>query len=220
MPLDSLASALSHDRFTVRAKVFKLFGGAFHIYDPSDNVVLYCKLKAFKLKEDIRLYAGEEQETPLMAIKARQIIDFSAAYDVIDLTAGSGAGVPAGGTLEYAGNSEGGRKIGALRRKGFKSIIRDEWQILGPDDATIGTVTEDGGFKAVVRRLHAAFSLLMPQGYFGDVGGRRVFEMRQNFNPFVRKLACDFTADPQHLLDRRLGMAAAILLMAIEGRQG
>ena len=219
MPLDSLAAALSHDRFTVRAKVFKLFGQAFHVYDPDDNVVLYCKFKAFKLKEDIRLYAGEEQQTPLMAIKARSIIDFSSAYDVIDLTAGGPPPLP-GATLEYAANAEGGRKIGALRRKGLKSILKDEWQILGPDDATIGTVSEDGGFKAVVRRLHVAFSLLMPQGYFGDVGGQRVFEMKQNMNPFVRKLACDFTADPQHTLDRRLGMAAAVLLMAIEGRQG
>ena len=220
MPLDSLAAALSHDRFTVRAKIFKLFGQAFHVYDPAGNVVLYCKLKAFKLKEDIRLYAGEERETPLMAIKARSIIDFSAAYDVIDLTAGDAPQFTAGQTLEYAGNAEGGRRIGALRRKGLKSIIKDEWQILGPDDAAIGRVSEDGGFKAVVRRLHAAVSLLMPQGYFGDVGGQRVFEMKQNLNPFVRKLACDFTADPQHTLDRRLGMAAAILLMAIEGRQG
>ena len=218
MPLDSLAAALSHDRFTVRAKVFKLFGQAFHVYDPAENVVLYCKLKAFKLKEDIRLYAGEAMETPLMAIKARQVIDFSASYDVIDLTAGGPPPLP-GQTLEYAANSEGGLKVGALRRKGLKSMIRDSWEILGPDDAVIATVTEDGGFKAILRRLHAAFALFMPQGFFGQMGAQRVFEMKQNMNPFVRKLACDFTGDPQETLDRRLGMAAAILLMAIEGRQ-
>ena len=220
MPLDSLAAALSHDHFTVRAKVFKLFGAAFHVYDPAGNVVLYCKMKAFKLKEDLRLYAGEAMETPLMAIKARQIIDFSASYDVIDLTAGSSKGVPAGGTLEYASNSEGGLKVGALRRKGLKSMIRDSWEILGTDDGVIGTVREDGGVKAVLRRLHPIVSMAMPQSYFGEATGGRVFEMRQNFNPFVRKLACDFSADPQHRLDRRLGLAAAVLLMAIEGRQG
>ena len=208
MALDSLAAALSHHQFTVRAKVFKLFGGAFHVYDPDGNVVLYCKMKAFKLKEDLTLYATEAMERPLMSIRARSVIDFSAAYDVFDLTAGGGGG-GGGGEL----------KVGALRRKGLKSMLRDSWELLDTSDRPIGTVTEDGTFKALVRRFVEVASLLMPQAFHGEVNGRRVFEMTQNFNPFVRKLMCDFSADPQETLDRRLGMAAAILLMAIEGKQ-
>jgi hypothetical protein len=45
-----------------------------------------------------------------------------------------------------------------------------------------------------------------------------VVTFRQNFNPFVKKLAVRFT-DGEHVLDRRLGLAAAVLLLAIEGRQ-
>lgn len=204
----SLAAALDQDQYVIRAKVFKIFGQAFHVYDAADKVVLYCKLKAFKLKEDITLFAGEDQQAPLMRIKARRAIDWSASYDVLDLTA-----APTSGGGE-------GVKVGALRRKGMKSLLRDAWEFLDPADNVIGTITEDSGVKALVRRFVDFAAALMPQAFHAEIDGRRVFEMQQNFNPFVKKMTCDFSHDPQHRLDRRLGMAAAVLLMAIEGRQG
>lgn len=217
----ALASALSHERFLIRQKVFKLFGQAFHVYDGSGNVVLYCRLKAFKLREDISLFAREGEDAPVMRIRARSIIDFAAAYDVLDMTASDAdSGFKAGQTLEYASHPEGGQKIGALRRKGLRSILRDAWEIMDPADRVIGVINEDSGLKAFVRRYVDLASAVMPQAFHAEIGGRRVFEMRQNFNPFVRKMACDFTMDPQHTLDRRLGVAAAVLLMAIESRQG
>jgi hypothetical protein len=42
---------------------------------------------------------------------------------------------------------------------------------------------------------------------------------KQNFNPFVTKIIADFSEDPRGMLDRRLGLAAGILLCAIEGKQ-
>jgi hypothetical protein len=216
-----LASALSHDQFLIRQKVFKLFGQAFHVYDPAGNVVLYCKLKAFKLREDVSLFANEGEPAPVMRIRARSIIDFAAAYDVLDMTAESGeAAFQPGQTLEYAAHPEGGHKVGALRRKGLRSILRDAWEIMDPADRVIGVINEDSGLKAFVRRYVDLASAVMPQAFHAEVDGRRVFEMRQNFNPIVRKMTCDFSMDPQHTLDRRLGIAAAVLLMAVEGRQG
>ena len=32
----------------------------FHIYDEAGNVAFYSKMKAFKLKEDLRIYSGED----------------------------------------------------------------------------------------------------------------------------------------------------------------
>lgn len=48
-----------HIHYTIRRKVLKLFGGAFHIYDGEGNLVLYSKMKAFKLREDIPLYSDD-----------------------------------------------------------------------------------------------------------------------------------------------------------------
>ncbi len=182
--------------YLIRRKVLTLAGAKFHIFDPSGNVVMFSKMKAFRLREDIRLYTGEDMQNELITIQARQIIDFSAAYDVFDASSGE--------------------KVGALRRMGLKSIIRDEWLILDANENQIGTIREDNTGLALVRRF---LTNLVPQSYDVEINGQVVAEYRQRFNPFVLKLELDFSKDAGHILDRRLGLAAGILLCAIEGRQ-
>jgi len=62
-------------------------------------------MKAFKLKEDIRLYANEDMQAELLLIQARRVLDISSEYDVTD--------------------SQTGEKVGVLKRKGLKSIVRE-----------------------------------------------------------------------------------------------
>src|SRR6478672_854048 len=78
------AERFTHAQYLLRKKVFKIFGAAFHIYDTAGNVVLYSKQKVLKLKEDIRVYTGPDMTAELLTIKARQVIDFGASYDVFD----------------------------------------------------------------------------------------------------------------------------------------
>jgi hypothetical protein len=61
--------------YIIRRKVFKLFGAAFHIYDTHGNLAFYSKQKAFKLKEDIRVYGDTAMTSELMLLKARGVID-------------------------------------------------------------------------------------------------------------------------------------------------
>lgn len=194
------AAVLPDTQYVARKKVFKIFGQAFHIYDSQEKLVAFSKLKAFKLKEDIRVYTSEEMTTELLQIKARQIIDFSAAYDVFDPRAG--------------------QKVGALKRKGLKSMLKDEWVILDASDREIGIIVEDSMAKALLRRFIEIASIILPQKYHAEMGGQLVATYQQNFNPFVHKLTIDFSPDSNRRLDRRLGFAAAVLLLAIEGRQG
>ncbi len=183
--------------YTVRKKVLSLLGHVFHVYDANGGLVFYTRQKAFRLKEDIRLYTGEDMQTEVMRIQARQIIDFSAAYDVVDSVTGD--------------------IVGALKRKGFKSMIKDEWTIMAPDGRDIGLLQEDNMLLALLRRF---VTDLIPQGFSADVDGQPVCEYRQNFNPFVKKIAINFLPAAEGRFDRRLGLAAAILLCVIEGRQG
>jgi uncharacterized protein YxjI len=183
-------------RYMIRRKFLKLFGGAFHIFDEAGNVVFYSKMKAFKLKEDLRVFTGEDMAEEVLIIKARSMLDISATYDVTD--------------------AKTGQKVGALRRKGLKSLLRDEWLILDENDQEMGTIVEDNMLLALVRRL---LSNLVPQTFQGTVDGAPVFTFRQHFNPFVQKISLDYSADRDGRLDRRLGIAAAVLLSAIEGRQ-
>jgi hypothetical protein len=59
----------------------------------------------------------------------------------------------------------------------------------------------------------------LPQNYDLTVGGTRVADLRQNFNLFRYELNLDFSMDTTQRLDRRVGIAAGILLAAIEGKQ-
>jgi hypothetical protein len=190
----------AYDRYVVRRQVFKLFGAAFHVYDESENLVMYSKQKAFKLKEDIRLYSDESMSLELLTISARSVIDFSAAYDVFDPIAQ--------------------QKVGVLRRKGWSSLARDSWEVLDAYDRPIGTVKEDSLAAALVRRFVEAAAFFFPQKFHAEIGGATVCTYQQNFNPFVRKLAIDFTHEGGGQFDRRLGLATAVLLQAIEGKQG
>lgn len=95
--------------------------------------------------------------------------------------------------------------------------MRDSWEILDAHDIPIGKVTEDNMTLAMIRRLLVN---LIPQSY--DVvatSGQKIADFHQRFNPFLYNLDIDFRMDTSGLLDRRLGLGAAILLAAIEGRQ-
>lgn len=184
-----------HSHYLLKRQVFALTG-KFRFYDPTGNLVMFSEQKMFRLREDIRVYADEAKRQEVLMIKARQIIDFSAAFDVID--------------------SASGQKVGALRRKGLASLLRDEWEVLDVNDNIIGKLFEDSMGLALVRRLLTA---LVPQNYDIVFGETRVADLKQNFNPFTYQLNIDFSMDVAHQLDRRLGIAAGILLAAIEGRQ-
>lgn len=186
---------MPQSQFMVRRKVLSLFGAKFHIYNADGKLIGFSKQKAFKLKEDIRVYVDESMSRELMAIMARQVIDFGAAYDVIE--------------------SLSGAKIGALRRSGFTSLFRDQWLVLDEHDQQIGIIQEDNSVLALIRRF---VTNLIPQGYsLRDANGRELANMRQHFNPFVQKMTV--TVEEDDTIEPHLVLAAAILLVAVEGRQ-
>jgi uncharacterized protein YxjI len=171
--------------------------GKFRFYDPAGRMVMFSEQKMFRLREDIRVYDSEDKTREVLSIKARQIMDFSAAYDVID--------------------TEMNQKAGALRRRGLRSLLRDEWEVLDANDNVIGMLFEDSMALGLLRRL--LLGTWLPQNYDIHVGETRVADLKQNFNLFHYELNLDFSMDITHRLDRRLGIAAGILLAAVEGKQ-
>ena len=185
-----------YDHYLLKRQVFALTG-KFRYYGPNGNLLMFSEQKMFKLREDIRVFADEDKMQEVLQIKARQIIDFSAAYDVID--------------------SAYNQKVGTLRRKGMRSILRDEWEVLDTNDQVIGMLFEDSPGLAMLRRL--LLGSLLPQNYDLTVRDQRVADLKQRFNLFRYELDVDFSFDTARVLDRRVGLAAGILLAAIEGRQ-
>ena len=191
----TLHPAFQHNQYLFRRKVFKLFGGAFHVYDENGDLLLYSQQKAFKLREDFRIYSDESKSQELLTIKTPQILDIVATYNVQDGT-----------------NAE---NVGAIRRKGIKSIVKDEWIFLSNDGREIGKLRE----RSLAGALLSRFINLVPQAYvINSADGREIATIQQHFNPFVLKYTMKI-AETESLIDRRLLITAGVLLAGIERRQ-
>ncbi|MDQ3007750.1 MAG: hypothetical protein M3R47_20515 [Chloroflexota bacterium] len=185
-----------HPSYLLKRQAISL-AGKFRFYDPMGNLVMFSEQKMFKLREDIRVYSDESKTQEVLSIKARQIMDFSASYDVVDTAMN--------------------QKVGALRRKGLRSILRDEWEVLDANDNMIGLIFEDSIGLALLRRF--LLGSWLPQNYDITLGQTRVGDLRQNFNLFRYELNLDFSMDTARMLDRRLGIAAGTQLAAVEGKE-
>jgi uncharacterized protein YxjI len=185
-----------HPSYLLKRQAIALTG-KFRFYDPLGNLVMFSEQKMFRLREDIRVYSDEAKTQEVLSIKARQIMDFSASYDVVDTAMN--------------------QKVGALRRKGLRSILRDEWEVLDANDNMIGLIFEDSIGLALLRRF--LLGSWLPQNYDITLGQTRVGDLRQNFNLFRYELNLDFSMDVSRSLDRRLGIAAGTLLAAVEGKE-
>lgn len=191
-----MMSIYMYDRYLLKRQVLALTG-KFRFYNPAGELVLFSEQKMFRLKEDIRIFTDESKTQEVLQIKARQIVDFSAAYDVIDSTTGM--------------------KVGGLQRRGWKSMLRDEWDVLDVNDQPTGILYEDSVGRAMLRRL--LLGALLPQDYDLSIREQRVADLRQRFSFFGYQLDLDFSMDTARLLDRRVGIAAGVLLAAVEGKQ-
>ena len=193
-----MSASFEHSEYLISTKLFSAFARKFYIYDPRGSVAFFARMKPFKLLEDIRLYTGEDMQRESLCLKCRKVFELSShTFDVYDSTANN-------------------VKIGAMQRKNITSMLRDEWLILDENDREIGTVKEDSLALALVRRF---LTNLIPQKYSGTMRGKEVCTFTQNFNPFLLKVKLDFRKDYNKALDRRLGIAAAVLLCAVEKRQ-
>lgn len=97
------------------------------VTDASGQVVLYTKQKAFKLKEAVTVFADVEQTRPLYTIKADRVLDFNAKYDIADTS---------------------GRTLGAIARKGRKSLWRAQYEVVDGGGQPF-TIREENGWVKV-----------------------------------------------------------------------
>ncbi|HEX3081926.1 MAG TPA: hypothetical protein VHQ86_01600 [Candidatus Saccharimonadia bacterium] len=196
-------------KLEMRRKFWKLVGAEIAITDLATGAVVgYTKMKAWKLREDIRIYRDQTMAQELIAIHARQIIDFGATYDVTD--------------------SASGAALFSLKRKGFRSaFVRDSWEILDPSGTVVGSVKETSSGLAVLRRWLSAINDLLglifafvPQSYditYAPVGSvpAVVAQITHQKNPVVVKMTIDSSMAPAGT-DGRLKVAAATLLSVID----
>lgn len=179
------------NQYVAKKALFSFLGNTFRLFDSAGGLQFYVKQKAFKLREELNVFADEAQKEKRLTIKARSISDFSGGYDIVDATTGE--------------------TVGVGKRHGLKSLFRDEWSILDDTDTPVGKVVETGGAMMILRK----FIKIIPQKFEVQWKGQPVGSIRQRFNPF--QLAYDVQFEPG--FDPRLGVGMTVLLLAIEGAQ-
>lgn len=185
--------------YKFRKRFFSLWGSRVDIFDQNMVPQFHIYQKALRLREDLRIYGDPEHTEELLHIQARQIIDFSAAYDVRDVK-----------TDNY---------IGTLRRKGWSSLARDSWEILDVNQFPIAKIQEDSLGMALLRRFMLG-SLLPASFHFESMAGAYLATVKTHFNLFFTIMDLGI---PQHAgprpIDPRLLIAGTALLVLLEGKQ-
>lgn len=184
-------------KFHLRRKYLRIFGAEMRMVDEAGDLLAFAEAKRFKLKEDLTLYRDERKTDPLVKIRARQMLDIGATYDVVDALSG--------------------QSLGALRRRGMRSIfVRDTWDVLDEHGREIGTIQEDSTLRALLRRVIDLVSVLFPQRYHVTVNGAEVGAFARSFNLFVVKYDGHFDADFLKNTDWRFPLSFPVLLSLIE----
>jgi uncharacterized protein YxjI len=191
-PTGLAAGPFAHTMYTVKRPFWSLLGRKFHVYAPDGSLVAFVKHPLLRLREEFTIYADESETRPLLTIRARQIIGVNIAMDVFD--------------------SQTGERVGTIRKRGLKSILRDTWDLLDQQDQPVGLVDEDGA--ALLRRF---FPILLGKWHI-ELFGQHVGYIRQVFRLFVKEFTLDLSQN-QNRIDARFAMAIAILALMAESRR-
>jgi uncharacterized protein YxjI len=166
--------------------------------------VCFVEQKRMKLKEDLRAFTDDSKTSEVFRIKAQQVWDPRAKYDITD---------PAG------------QKIGQLRKVFGKSLLRSTWEIYDATGNDVALAQERNPFVALSRRLVGfvpdigVFADWLPIPYHFDyfIGEQRIGGLERILG--VRdRYRLDVTGDTGRLIDRRVALALAVGLDALQAR--
>ena len=210
MSFQSHVDPNQHDRFILRQKfrwVVNEYEFSIPAADGDSPGAPFCfvRQKPFKFKEDIRFFTNENMTTELMRIKARQRFDPRARYDV---------------------TAPDGSKIGEIQKVFGASLLRSTYTIYDSNGQELASVTEKNVWVALLRRLvgfipyieNVANWLPIPYDFIFQRGGRTVGEHRRQLWKLIDVYTIDMSGDPERSVDRRLVLALAVGMDALQAR--
>lgn len=116
----------------------------FTIRDANGELIAHVRQKLFKLKEAVTVFADEAQSRPLYTLRADRILDFSARYEIADAS---------------------GRSLGAVKRRGMKSLWKAHYDVLVGDQPQF-TIRGESGWVNVLDGLFGEIPVVgMLSGY-------------------------------------------------------
>ena len=202
----SANDAFAHDRYLVD-QLIRPIANLYRITPlaagetPLGGPVAFVRQKKMAIKEDIRFFADESESQELFRLKARSILDTGGSrYDVVD---------------------EAGSPVGVLHHVLRKSLFRSTWEVTEANGGAVATAQERSLPMAIARRLidFVPYGEWIPIPYNFDLlmDGRVIGSLNRKFQ-LRDRYVLDLTADHERKLDRRLAIALAIGLDALQNR--
>jgi uncharacterized protein YxjI len=154
------------------------------------ELVAFAQQKRMALKEQVTLYTDDTKTAVLAGFKARSVLDLGATYDVTD---------------------EIGQPIGLFRKDFARSLLRSTWHLEQPG---LGTITgQERNFAVALLRRFADLTF-WPYHFDFTRAGATAFAVTKQWG--LRDKYVVSITDPA--LDRRLVLAMAVALDALQGR--
>jgi uncharacterized protein YxjI len=198
-----------HDRFVLRQRIRPIVN-QYEFSLPAEDgkpgePFCFVEQARFKFKEDIRFYTDDSKTHEMLRIKARQRFDPRARYDI---------------------TGPGGDKIGEIQKVFGKSLLRSTYQLFDAHGQEVAIAQERNMFVALFRRLvgfipyvdYVADWLPIPYHFVFKRGDdvlasntRRAWKIRDTYT-------IDLSGDPERTLDRRLVLATAVGMDALQAR--
>ena len=160
----------------------------------------FVRQKKLAIKEDIRFFADETEAEELFRIKARAVFEVRGRFDI---------------------TTPEGERIGLLEKVFGISLLRSTWRIYDANEQQVALVQEKSMPIAILRRAIdlVPYGELIPIVFQFTIlmDGREVGELRRPIglrDRYILKLG----GDPDHRIDRRVAVALAIALDALQSR--
>jgi uncharacterized protein YxjI len=166
--------------------------------------VCFVEQRRMKLKEDLQAFADDSKTSEVFRIRAQQIWDPRARYDVTDPS---------------------GRQVGQLAKVFSRSLLRSTWRVYDADGNEVAWARERNLFVALFRRFVGfipfigGFADWLPIPYHFDyfageqpIGGlERILGVRDRYR-------LDVSGDGDRSIDRRVVLALAVGMDALQAR--
>ncbi|MGB3681095.1 MAG: hypothetical protein WA990_01275 [Rubrobacteraceae bacterium] len=188
----------------IRFKIATI-GTRVSVTDATGQLVSYVRKKKFRFKEDVGVYADENQRKSLFRIKADRVLDFGASYSVVD---------------------SNGKPLGSVRREGMRSMWKSSYVLTDAGGHTTGILHEENPWIKVADSLmesmpfgDALGGLFFNPAYIAELGDRRVLKLKKERSVFESKFTVekldDFSEEEEELL-----LASLIMMVLLERDRG
>lgn len=176
------------------------------VVDATGQLVSYVKQRAFRLREDVTIFADEAQTQPVYHIKANKIIDIGATYSI---------------------TSADGRPLGAVRQRGMRTFWKATYDILDESGSAIGLIHEQDAWVKVIDGLIGEIPLvgfviqqwINPTYLIDGADGTTYLHLRKRPSLIERRFVVERDSPLPSRLER-LALPAVLMVVLLERGRG